>query len=275
MPNDWSTMTGRRPHEGPISDELANDWCFMPALGARPYPRSHRLVDLDLWSAGPGPADWCFIAARAREGHAFASDWPFMLKHQCPNPPHPMPCQRGAFSAPGCGLQLLGALGPKLLAPFFPLLLPRLLVLSFLPSTSLPTFRRPDLSLRRAGLARGLCSHLFSLSSRLSGAGTPLDAGLQLLLPSFSPPPALYTLVCTRLQRGETNASFFDCPSFQRRYATAGGLALGAFQPPFAALSPRPRSHGPRAAGGGCPPCCHPRRGKWWSVCVCVVVVVA
>ena len=70
--------TGRRPHEGPINDELANDWCFMPALRARPYPRSHRLVDLDLWHQ----ADWCFIAARAREGHAFASDWPFMLKHQ-------------------------------------------------------------------------------------------------------------------------------------------------------------------------------------------------
>ena len=75
--NDWSTM-GRGGAEGPINDELANDWCFMAVVQGPALPHSHRLVDLDLWPQ----ADWCFIAAWAREGYAFASDWPFMLKHQ-------------------------------------------------------------------------------------------------------------------------------------------------------------------------------------------------
>ncbi len=131
------------------------------------------------------------------------------------------------------------------------------------------TTHLPDLSLRRAGLARGLCSHLFPLSSRLSGAGTPLDAGLQLLLPSFSPPPALYTLVCTRLQRGETNASFLTVRPSSADMLRQEAWPLGPSNPPSQLSPPRPRPHGPRAAGGGCPPCCHPRRGKWWSVCVC------
>ncbi len=127
-------------------------------------------------------------------------------------------------------------------------------------------------------VARGLhvdcAATFFLLSSRLSGAGTPLDAGLPLLLPSFSPPPALHTLVCTRLQRGETNASFLTVRPSSADMLRQEAWPLGPSNPPSQLSPPRPRPHGPRAAGGVStllPPStrevveCVCVCGGWWS----------
>ena len=71
-----------------------------------------------------------------------------------PNPPRPMPCQRGAFSAPGCGLQLSGRPWPETARSSLPPPSPSA------PRSLLPSFHQPShlSSTRPFTASRGACT---------------------------------------------------------------------------------------------------------------------